>query len=140
MSLAAREALREDLRRRFPGSPNIDVLLEPGRLDGPGEPVLHVFLNIVDRPSPNSLMVTPLAVFDLTAAQKPGNLTALGQDPRRQAALILPWRSDLYETTYPFSRPAARDAAHLIERIEKARGSLSRELESEMRRFLSGRP
>ena len=140
VSLAAREALRADLRRRFPGSPNIDVLLEPGRLDGPGEPVLHVFLKIVDRSSPNSLMVTPLAVFDLTAAQKPGNLTALGQDPRRQAALVLPWRSDLYETAYPFSRPAARDAAHLIGRIEDARGSLSRELEAEMRKALAARP
>lgn len=140
VSLAAREALRADLRRRFPGSPNIDVLLEPGRLDGPGEPVLHVFLKIVDRASPNSLMVTPLAVFDLTAAQKPGNLTALGQDPRKQAALVLPWRSDLYETAYPFSRPAARDGAHLIERIENARGSLSRELEAEMRNALAARP
>lgn len=140
VSLAAREALRADLRRRFPGSPHLDVLLEPGRLDGPGEPVLHVFLKIVDRASPNSLPVTPLAVFDLTAAQKPGNLTALGQDPRRQAALILPWRSDLYETAYPFSRPAARDAAHMIERIEKARGPLSRELEAEMRKALAARP
>jgi hypothetical protein len=140
VSLAAREALREDLRRRFPGSPNIDVLLEPGRLDGPGEPVLHVFLKIVDRTSPTGLFVTPLAVFDLTAAQKPGNLTALGQDPRQRAALVLPWSSDVYEARYPFSRPGARDAGQMIQRIEAARGPLSRELEAEMRRYLAGRP
>ena len=68
------------------------------------------------------------------------NLTALGQDPRRQAALVLPWTSDIYETRYPFSRPGARDAAQLIGRIEAARGSLSRELEAEMRAYLAGRP
>ncbi|MBI5597354.1 MAG: hypothetical protein HY928_14775, partial [Elusimicrobia bacterium] len=140
VSLAAREALRDDLRRRFPGHPNIDVVLEPGRLDGPGEPVLHVFLKVVDRKEPGSFLITPLAVFDLTAAQKPGNLTALGQDPRRRAALILPWQSDVYETRYPFSRPSGRDAGDMIRRIEKARGPLSRELEAEMRAYLASRP
>ncbi len=135
VSLGIRGPLRNFLRKRFPDS-NMDVVLEVGRLDGPGEPVLHVFLKVVDRTS--RIIFTPLAIIDLTAAQKPENMTALGFDPAE--TLILPWESNLYEEKYPLSRMSGRDTAYRIERIEKARGPLSKELERKAERLLRDWP
>ncbi|OIO04553.1 MAG: hypothetical protein AUJ52_15225 [Elusimicrobia bacterium CG1_02_63_36] len=124
VSLGAREPLKRALRRKFPEA-NMDVVLEAGRLDGPGEPVLHVFLKIVSRRS--DFIFTPLAIADFTAAQKPGNVAALGLSPG--SPVILPWRSDLYETRYPISLPSGRDRAALMDRVEKARGPRAGALE-----------
>lgn len=131
VSLGLRGPLRGALQRHFPDAP-IDVSLEVGRLDGPGEPVPHVFLKVVSRRS--QLLADPLAVIDFTAAQKPGNLGALGRDPA--GTLILPWSSDIYEKRYPFMRPGLRGAGEMIERIERARGPLSQELERRAERLL----
>lgn len=135
VSLGIRGPLRNFLRGRFPES-NIDIVLEVGRLDGPGEPVLHVFLKVVDRTS--RIMFKPLAIIDLTAAQKPENMTALGFAPSE--TLILPWESGLYEEKYPLGRMSGGDMAHRIERIEKARGPLSQELEREAESLLRDWP
>lgn len=124
VSLGVRGPLKRALRRKFPDA-NMDVVLEAGRLDGHGDPVLHVFLKIVSRRS--DFLFTPLAIADFTASQKPENVTALGLKPGEP--VILPWETDLYEKRYPVSLPAGRDRAALIERVEKARGPQADALE-----------
>lgn len=114
-SLGSREHLEALLEERFPGE-GLKVRLVPGRLDGEGEPVPHVLLEVYQPDPASSLFIKQrLAVYDPSAAQKPGNMRAMGLEPGEPA--VFAWEAGLYGR-YGFVPQHPADGVQTLKKIE----------------------